>query len=423
MKPELLKAVYAKNFARPSSIQGAALPVIFSGRNVIAQAHHGSGKTATFSLAMLMKVDPNEKVTQAICVCNTRELAIQIASVVTELARFTETKCYISFGGSSNDRTPITQQIVVGPPGSINNLFTSKRILKQNVKMLVFDEADVLVNFDEAAEAASAARGGRGGRGGSRGGRGGFSTGPQRDSIAKQAITVKNNCTQAQILLFSATFSEPVMQLAEKVCPNAVKFEVEREKVMLDNIVQLTVECNSVPDKLEQLKSIFSYISVKQVIIFCNTVAGAKELVNMLRADQLSVSVIYGKMESEERAKAVEDFRQGRTNVLITTNLLSRGFDVPNISFVVNFDIPVGRENKADPETYAHRVGRSGRFGRNGCAINFVHDKNSRVALETIEKEYVYNTVKVPRGNPELMQVLLSAALEGKKLDPATVKL
>lgn len=437
-----LKGIYAKNFTRPSAIQKTTIPVALkSNSNIIAQAHHGSGKTATFALIMLSKVDVTIQHVQAICISNTRELAIQIAQVVQEQGKFTNIRVHIAVGidkknisykPNQQNQDEITDQIVVGTPGSIQSQFDKNCIQKKYIKLVVYDEADVQVNDENESrkqEQQTQNNNNNNNKESFNRGRGGAY---RTKSLAAQAIGVRNKCAQnVQILLFSATFSPEVMKLAERVCPKAIKFKLEREKIMLDNIIRLTMHCTDEKDKQEQFKLLFSILTIKQVIIFCNAVASAKMLANNLRADSLDVSIIYGKMGISDREKAVRDFREGRTNVQISTNLLSRGFDVPNISFVVNYEIPVTLKKEPDPETYAHRIGRSGRFGRNGCAINFTDSLQSRTILQTIENTYKSNDttagdktqmIEIPRDNIYVCETIFNAALNGTKLRPEDVK-
>jgi ATP-dependent RNA helicase DDX19/DBP5 len=239
-----------------------------------------------------------------------------------------------------------------------------------------------------------------------------------------QCAEVKKACARAQTLLFSATFNDDVMEFAKRTAKDATMITVEKEKVSLDNIVQLTMDCESADDKYEQLATIYTNIDTKQSIIFCNTVADTRALCKKLQVDGYNVSVIYGAMQAHERDSAIADFREGKTKVLISTNVLSRGLDVPAVSLIINYDLPVTMRNgapKADPDTYVHRIGRSGRFGRKACSINLTHDQKSRDVLKTIEDAYSHPTLRVPR-DVDVVEEIVLAAYEGKRLRPEDVK-
>ncbi len=421
---KLLANIRAMDFTAPSHIQAAALPHILGGKNLIAQAHHGSGKTAAFSLGMISRVDPASRTVQAICLCNTRELALQVASVVHALVNEMGIRVYAAVRGVKI--VDIDHHIVVGTPGTVFNRIQHGNINTNTVKVVAFDEADVLLADvdDSAAPSAAPARGGRGGARGGRGGRGGATSGSHMTmSLTRQAVDIRKKCKTAQVLLFSATFSPRVLTFAETVAPNAVKITVERTKLTLPTVKQFTIHCSSEADKLTRFLALFSTLAgYKQCMIFCNTVLGVKTLTNALRGAGQTVSCTYGRMTEAERDTAAKDFKTGKAKVLVSTNSLARGFDAPEVDLVINYDVPVvPRRNVADPDTYIHRINRAGRFGRRGVAVNFTQDPATRAILEAIEKEFAHKTTVVDRAEtPQSWEVAndaISAAIMGEDMD------
>ena len=213
-----------------------------------------------------------------------------------------------------------------------------------------------------------------------------------------------------QILLFSATFDPAIRAFARTVAPGAIEIEVKTEALSLDSIRQFYVDCQSDADKYSTLTSMYGLLEVGQSIIFVHSVATAKQLANRMRSDGYTVSLLHGKdMQPQERDRVMEDFRQQKTVVLITTNVLARGIDVLSITLVVNFDLPLNRYNKPDFETYIHRIGRSGRFGRKGVAINFVSDERSRRDLQSIEAYFHHKIAQLPTGIEQLSEQVQQA--------------
>jgi ATP-dependent RNA helicase DDX19/DBP5 len=310
--------------------------------DLIAQAHHGSGKTAAYSLSMLSRVDESKQYAQAMCVCPTRELVRQVADVCRELGKFTSLQVLAAIPGAA--RGKCTAQIVVGTPGTLLAKCRHRDLDTKQFVLFVLDEADQMIS----------------------------SQGHLGDTMKLKNQMPK----QCQILLFSATFSDAIWKFAKKLAPNATEIRVKREELSLDPIKQYYLQARDLDHKYELLISMFSLLEIGQSIIFVHTVRTGKELANRMRKDNYTVSLLHGKkdtMSVEQRDSVMDDFRSGKTSVLITTNVLARGIDVLQVTLVVNYDVPLDRSNKPDPETYIHRIGRSGRFGRKGVAINFVH--------------------------------------------------
>ena len=216
-----------------------------------------------------------------------------------------------------------------------------------------------------------------------------------------------------QILLFSATFDTAIRNFARVVAPNAVEIAVKTEELSLDSIKQFFINCRSDGEKYSTLTSMYGLLEIGQSIIFVHTVATAKLLANRMRGDGYTVSLLHGKdMQPAERDRVMEDFRAQKTTVLITTNVLARGIDVLSVTLVVNFDVPLNKYNKPDPETYIHRIGRSGRFGRKGVAINFVQDDKSRADLAAIANHFQHDITELPTNDMDTLSSIVQQALK-----------
>jgi ATP-dependent RNA helicase DDX19/DBP5 len=383
---QLLNGVYDMKFTAPSKIQAQALPIILTSPypNLIGQAHHGSGKTATFSLGVLSRVDPTKQVAQAIVVVPTRELAIQVHSVMERLAKYTEIKLLSAVKAHEKDekvKGKVSEQVVVGTPGTIMNKIKYREIDSKSIMMMVADEADQMI---------------------------------AQDQLGDQTIRIKRALNpKCQILLFSATFDAQVRQFAKAIASDAIEIAVKTEELSLDSIKQFWMNCANENEKYVTLTNIFGLLEIGQSIIFVHTVATAKELANRMRKDGYTVSLLHGKdMAPQERDKVMEDFRQGKTTVLISTNVLARGIDVLSVTLVVNFDVPLNKFGRPDPETYIHRIGRSGRFGRKGVAINLVYNDKSRRDLETIAKHFGKKIDELPTNDLEKTSEIVQAALK-----------
>ncbi|GJP51732.1 hypothetical protein CLOM_g10878 [Closterium sp. NIES-68] len=369
----LLRGLYSEmKFERPSKIQAVTLPMILlpPNANLIAQAHNGSGKTTCFVLGMLSRVNPQLKTPQALCICPTRELAQQNEAVLLRMAKYTGITCACTASEgtgtivSSSEQTRLGDQVVIGTPGTLKRWMTKDRILPvKNIKILVFDEADHMLDQD------------------------GF----QDDSIRMIQFITKSNPT-CQILLFSATFNERVKRFAQRVVPSANQVYVPKEQLSLDVIKQYRVRVPSRDAKVVVLKDKIFPAAEKlgQSIIFVKTRETARDLHRRLEADGHRCTSIQGGMSHEERDDVIREYRSGTTKILIATDVLARGFDQAQVTLVVNFDLPVKNAppNEPEYETYLHRIGRSGRFGRKGAAFNLVCGERDERTLNKIEKHF-----------------------------------
>lgn len=331
---------------------------------------------------MLASVDETIPAPQAICVCPVRELARQVAEVVSSLGTFTNCKTFIAIPGCERKR--VEAQIVIGTPGKVLDFMRKKLIDPTHIRMYVVDEADQMIDKS-------------GGKSG----------------LAEQNIKMKNLLNpKCQILLFSATFADKVIKFAERVAPKAITVNVKRETLSLDGIKQFFLDCGTEAKKYDRLTDMYGMMNIAQSIIFVDRVDTAKSLCSRMREDGYTVGLLHGKdMDFAERDNIMDDFRDGNTNVLITTNVLARGIDVLQVTLVINYDIPLTRQKTPDPQTYIHRIGRSGRFGRKGVAINLVHDALSKQQLTEIAAFYNKDILSLPPDDVEQQEKIINDAL------------
>ncbi|KAG9339262.1 hypothetical protein JZ751_023959 [Albula glossodonta] len=326
LKPQLLQGVYAMGFNRPSKIQENALPMMLAEppQNLIAQSQSGTGKTAAFVLAMLSHVDPSHKWPQCLCVSPTYELALQTGKVIEQMGQFYP-EVKLAYAIRGN-------------------------------KLFVLDEADVMI----------------------------ATQGHQDQSIRIQRMLPKD----CQMLLFSATFEDSVWKFAQRIVPDPNVIKLKREEETLDTIKQYFVLCNSKEEKFTALCNIYGAITIAQAMIFCHTRKTAGWLAGELSREGHQVALLSGEMMVEQRAAVIDRFRDGKEKVLVTTNVCARGIDVEQVSVVINFDLPVDKDGNPDNETYLHRIGRTGRFGKRGLAVNMVDSKHSMNILNRIQEHF-----------------------------------
>jgi ATP-dependent RNA helicase DDX19/DBP5 len=376
-------------FERPSAIQEEALPRILATppRNLIGQAQSGSGKTAAFVIGMLYRITVDAPATtQALCVTPTRELAVQIVNkcIAPMAAHMPGLKIRLGLSGEHLAKSErVDAHLVVGTPGKVVDWLKRKQLLTKHIKVFVLDEADNMV-----------------GVGGHR---------------ANSQLVKKQMPKTCQSLFFSATFPEEVINFASKMVENPDKILIAAgpEFLVLDVIKQLWIDTQAYDGgKLAFLADIYSLLTIGQSIVFVGTKRSADSVHEQLTSEGYSCSVLHGKVENSERDRTMEQFRKGETSVLITTNVLARGVDVDNVCLVVNYDVPVDQNREPDYETYLHRIGRTGRFGRKGTAISLVDDQRSIEVLAAIEahfstggKEMIHNAPADPEELAEMIEI------------------
>ncbi|XP_070561517.1 ATP-dependent RNA helicase DDX19A-like isoform X2 [Ptychodera flava] len=362
LRPELLNGVYGLGFNSPSKIQETALPMLLADppKNMIAQSQSGTGKTAAFVLAMLSRVDTDKHYPQALCLAPTYELALQIGEVVQKMgARMTELSIRYAVKGEKLARgQKIYDHILIGTPGTTLDWGLKFRFFDlSKIRVFVLDEADVMI----------------------------ATQGHQDQSMR---IKIKLNKDDCQMMLFSATYEENVMKFAEKIIPDASIIRLRREEESLANIKQYYIDCRNQQDKFEALCNIYGTISIGQAMIFCHTKRTAAWLAEKMSIEGHAVALLTGELDVSQRVAVLGRFRDGKEKLLITTNVTARGIDVESVTVVVNFDVPVDVHGNADCETYLHRIGRTGRFGKSGIAINMVDGPRSMSLLRKIEEHF-----------------------------------
>ena len=354
LNPQLMRGVYGYGFEKPSPIQQKSILSIIDGRDVIAQAQSGSGKTGAFAIGALNRVRLDLKQPQALIIAPTRELAKQIHDVVKDLAsQIVGLNVQLLIGGTSTeddvaDLKANCPQVLIGCPGRVHDILRRQPAIGRGMQMLVLDEADEMLSA-------------------------GFNE--QIYNIFQQLNT------NVQVCLFSATMPPELHTLTDKFMRDPVRILVKSEMLTLEGISQFHVALETDHDKYATLKDLFTRISVSQCIIYCNSIRRVSDLAEAMTNDGFPVCCIHSGMEKDVRDKAYQEFRSGAHRVLISSNVTARGIDIQQVSTVINFDMP------RDVHTYLHRIGRSGRWGRKGSGVNFVTRRDFR-KLKEIESYY-----------------------------------
>ena len=360
-----LKGIYNYGYEKPSPIQRVAIKPIIDKHDVVIQSHSGTGKTATFIIGLLQIVDSTILEPQCIVISNTRELADQTHKVFKQLSSYTDIKCNLCIGGDLQHKyttDSIKEQVIIGTPGRISDLLNKNIINKGTIKLIIIDEADDVLSNSF------------------------------RKQIKKIFQQIPKEC---QVVLVSATIPPEMSSLLEHIMkPNYLSILVKDDELTLDGIKQFYINIDE-QYKLSALMDLYKYMDIGQAIVYCNKKNKADELKYALMEKDFSTSILHGDLMQKEREEIMIDFRSGKTRLLITTDILSRGIDIQQVSLVINFDMP------KYPQTYIHRIGRSGRFGRKGCAINFVTRKEKNI-LGFIQKIYNTEIIALPANVQDL---------------------
>lgn len=367
LKDELLRGVYAYGFERPSAVQQRAVKPITSGRDVIAQSQSGTGKTAVFSMGILQMLDTTSSDTQALVLSPTRELAEQTQKVILALGDFMNVQCHACIGGKSIGedirRLDYGVQVVSGTPGRVFDMIRRRNLRTRNLQMLVVDEADEMLN----------------------------------KGFKEQIYDIYRYLPPStQVVLISATMPQEVLDMTKKFMNMPVKILVKRDELTLEGIKQFFVAVEKEEWKFDTLCDLYDTLTVTQAVIFCNTKRKVDWLTAKMREVNFTVSSMHGDMPQKERDAIMEEFRSGRSRVLIATDVWGRGLDVQQVSLVICYDLPNNRE------LYIHRIGRSGRFGRKGVAINFVKSDDVRI-LRDIEQYYSTQIDEMPMNITDML--------------------
>jgi translation initiation factor 4A len=362
LEPNILRGIFAHGFEKPSPIQQRAIKPIIEGRDVIAQAQSGTGKTATFTVGALQNVNVAESTTQVLILSPTRELSTQTSKVVSNIGSFMNgLKIQTLFGGASIEEgssfsSKNIPHIICGCPGRVYDLLRRDRISSKTIKLFILDEADEMLSS-------------------------GF-----KEQVYNIFQYLNND---VQVCLFSATLPEGINTIIQKIMRNPVRICVKREQLTLEGISQYYIAVDDDRQKYITLKNFFSFINLSHTIIYCNSIKRVQDLYEAMCEDGFPVCRIHSNMDKSLRDKAFNDFRNGTTRFLISSNVTARGIDIQQVSVVINFDLP------KCVHTYLHRIGRSGRWGRKGVGINFI-TRRDIIQLKRIEEHYSSQINEMP---------------------------
>lgn len=365
---KLLRGIYAYGFEKPSKIQASAIVPITKGYDIIGQSQSGTGKTGTFLIGTLNNIDPELKTTQALILAPTRELSQQIFNVCNNLCSYMKLNNYLLIGGNSRKEDIYNldnnnYHIIVGTPGRVYDMLKNLSLKTKALKMFVVDEADEMLSK-------------------------GF-----QDQIYEIFQYIPKQC---QVCLFSATIPQEALEITNRFMNDPVRILIKKEELTLEGIKQFYIAIEKDIWKLDTLCDIYGKLSVSQSIIYCNTKRTSDWLREQLEDRDFAVKCIHSNMKSDERKEVMKLFRNGDLRVLIATDIISRGIDVQQVSIVINYDIPKFKE------VYIHRIGRSGRYGRKGIAINFVtYDDVNK--LKIIQDYYETDIAEMPNDISEFL--------------------
>ena len=360
--PNILRGIYSYGFERPSPIQKKAIKPIIMGKDIIAQAQSGTGKTAAFGIGALSLVNVLDNFTQVLILSPTKELAKQTANVLQQIGSMMNgLRIQTIYGGSpyedsNNFNDKNTPHIICGCPGRVYDLMRRDRITSKKIKLVILDEADEMLS----------------------------------SGFKEQVYNIfQNFSNEIQVALFSATLPNSIFPIINKIMRNPVKICVKAEQLTLEGISQFYVAVDDDRQKYDTLKHIYKYVSVSQCIIYCNSVKRVSDLYEAMKEDDFPVCRIHSSMDRVERDESFREFKNGKSRVLISSNVTARGIDIQQVSIVINFDVP------KDIHTYLHRIGRSGRWGRKGVGINFITRRDIN-KIKEIENYYACEIREIP---------------------------
>ncbi len=372
LKENLIRGIFMYGFKAPSKIQGVAVKPMMEGYDMIAQSQNGTGKTGTFTIGVLQVVDETKNYPQAIILANTRELAEQIKLVTDELGKFMGVKTCICVGQTDlkkNIEECKKSQILIGTPGRLEDLLTRRAIDGSKIKIFVVDEADALLKFELKNN--------------------------MRNIIGELS-------DDTQICFFSATLPRETIREAEYFTDKPLKLLIEKECLTLESVAQYKFNVKAEENKYLALEDLYGKFSINQCIIYVNSIEKAEQLKKQLTDNNFTVEMLHGKVDLVERSTILKNFRGAKFRVLIATDLLSRGIDIEQIGYVINYDLP------PNPETYLHRIGRSGRFNKKGVAINFCSNRRDLYLIRDLEHYYKTTIPDMP--DPNIINAYLTSS-------------
>jgi len=376
LKEVLLKSIYRYGFEKPSAIQQRAIVPMISGRDFIGSAQSGTGKTATFTIATLQQINYEDPYCEAIIVSPTKELAEQTFKVVKALGSYTNTKgeevtikTVLAIGGKDSPKQnlkAITEgaKIMVGTPGRILHLLNDMPSICKNIKVLVLDEADVMLDR-------------------------GFKDDLYAILTANPETGKPNLPDEMQVALFSATLPDEALAIANKFMTSPIVVTIKKEEVSLSGISQYYIPVEKEENKFDTLQDILSSLALSKCIVFCNSKNKANWLTTELKKLDVPVGLIHSDLTQPERDEIMSNFRSASINLLVATEIIARGIDVKGVSHVINYDVPTNRDN------YIHRIGRTGRYGSKGVSITFITATDGKY-IEEIETYYKISIKVMP---------------------------
>jgi superfamily II DNA/RNA helicase len=353
LNEDLLRGIYSMGYEIPSPIQRKAIKPMLEHRDLIAQSQSGTGKTATFLIGALNQVDRTIERPQILVICPNHELAQQIYYNFTCLSQYMKLKSALLIGGVSIDSNKKAldggAQFIVGTPGRIQDMIKRYVLRMTKLKCLIIDEADEMLSK-------------------------GF-----KEQLYEIFQFVPKQC---QVCVFSATMPESALEITNKIMTdNVVRILVNPEQVTLDGIEQFYLGVDNENWKIETLVDLYERLRINLTIIFVNSRRKAEDIKEKLEEQNFSVALLHGEMKHIEREKVMKSFRTGESRILLTTDIIARGIDIQQVSVVINYDLP------KMCETYIHRIGRTGRYGRKGIAINFVTENETPI-IDRLQKWY-----------------------------------
>lgn len=361
LKLPLLRGIYAYGYEKPSPIQQQSILTMQNGKDLIAQAQSGTGKTGAFTIGTLQYMDETLQKPQVIVLSPTRELAQQTYSVYSSIGKMMKiTLCLMTGNVNINENIKSLNnnpQLIICCPGRLNDMLRRNIMDTSNIKSLVLDEADEMLSV-------------------------GF-----KEQIYQIFQYLPENIS---VCLFSATLPSEVHELTSKFMRDPIKILVKSEMLTLEGIAQYYIALDNDNDKFNTIKDLFGWISSSQAIIYCNSLKRVSDLYNAMVSDNFPVCCIHSGMEKQERDETFQNFKNGKHRVCISSNVTARGIDIQQVSTVINFDIP------KCVHTYLHRIGRSGRWGRKGTAINFVTKYDIHI-MKGIEQVYQTSINELPQ--------------------------
>ncbi|KAL0229688.1 hypothetical protein PCE1_003256 [Barthelona sp. PCE] len=367
LEDDLYRGIVNHGFEVPSKIQKLAILPIMAGLDVIAQAQSGTGKTGTFSIAALANVDPEIPHPQIIIVSPVRELAEQTYGVIKSIGAYMDVEIGLAVGGCSLDETLAEMRknpkIICCTPGRLFSLIDRRFLNTDHVATIIVDEADEMLS----------------------------------QGFREQIWAIFHSLPkEIQVVLVSATMPQEILELTQHFMRDPARILVKKDELTLDGIRQFYVRCQSDNWKFQTFLDLYKRLKIDQAVVFCNRRTEVENLAHMLDKEGFPVIATHGKVEGDERRRIMRDFREGRARLLVTTDLLSRGIDVQHVSLVFNYDLP------AKKESYIHRIGRSGRFGRKGFAINLTVERDVDKLTELMD-HYDTNIETLPNNIEDII--------------------